>query len=108
MNDIIPSAEQTKVKTDFCAVCPDGKSPADPKSCSGFFSATLLDGGVPGAGSLTILPLNDSIAQQVDAKCIGATDGGPGSDCYDTFLICSLGILEEAVPEPAACTGDGG
>jgi len=38
-----PTAAQQKVKTDFCAQCPDGKSATYPTSCSTFFPSGSPD-----------------------------------------------------------------
>jgi hypothetical protein len=102
---IKPDAAQTKVKTGFCALCPDGKSPSTPDSCSGFFEST--DAGT--AFGEALLELNDSVANQIDTNCLSGSIPDAGvSDCEEAFDLCALPILQNAFTEPAVCQTDGG
>ncbi len=99
-----PTAAQTKLAQDYCAVCAaPGQSAA---ACASSFYPTDTDagvavGGVPGAG--TLLQYSDAVATNIDAQCVPADAGALG--CLG-FGVCALKTLAAAAPpEPAACTG---
>ena len=100
-----PTAAQAKVKADFCAQCPDGKSQAMPRSCSNFFLAPP-----PGAG-LYVQFGNDAIAAQMDKQCTGAsasTDGGAVTDCALRFFGCSMSVFAMHTASGSCSGGVGG
>lgn len=74
-----PTEAQAKVRDDFCAVCPDKPETGTVGPCSTFFTKDADAGiGIYGVGA-PILKVNDSIAAEIGAKCIGisfSADGG--------------------------------
>jgi hypothetical protein len=101
---LAPTLAQSKVKTDFCALCPDGQSARNPHACSSFFAVT--DGG--SSIGTAILELNDSVAEEVDQGCASGSHDSGIADCDVSFEICAATILEHTIVLPAACMTDAG
>jgi hypothetical protein len=103
-----PTAAQAKVKSDFCARCPDDPSPLGNKYCSNFYGSTDSIGSI-------VLRWNDTVASEVDRHCTSTlavseagADGGASVDCSGAFLRCAAGVIPSL---PAACQAsvpDGG
>jgi len=109
------TAAASKLKSDFCAVCPDGASRIDPTSCSGFFSGTDAGAGV----GLEVKLYADSLVDAMDAQCTGSAlatsdAGGTSTDCFERFEECVSHVAETAEESfepdaaPAACADAGG
>ncbi|HLK40420.1 MAG TPA: hypothetical protein VKU41_26895 [Polyangiaceae bacterium] len=103
LGDLSPA--QAKVKTDFCAQCPDGASRTRPLGCTNFFSLDVDDAGNSASPGTSVLLLNDDLVTMVDAKCTGpgAPDAGT-SDCAQAFQNCALSALFFDANLPAPCT----
>jgi hypothetical protein len=110
-----PTAAQTKVKNDFCSLCPDAAGSGTLDACSTFFRQDAdASSGIYGVG-VPLLKVNDTIAAEIGSKCIGSSGGRDGgsdagaSDACDplTFLACENTVVQ-ARTTPSACQGDGG
>ena len=101
-----PTAAQTKLAQDYCAVCAGSQTTAE--CASTFFTTTAGDSGVtvatgPGNG---LLGFSDTVATTVDTKCVPALGDGGLLACAATFRICEAQVSLAALPTaPAACTG---
>jgi hypothetical protein len=100
-----PTAAQQKVRADFCATCPDGKSTTFPTSCTDFFPSGAPDGSLLYGPGLFVLEYSVSIATQFDQMCTSASDAG---DCASAFFTCAAQVVSQAVALPSACYGDAG
>jgi hypothetical protein len=100
-----PTAAQTKLAQDYCAVCPRaGQTAAE---CVAGFYGNVNDAGATGVGGPgnAIFGLSDSVASSVDTQCIPKLGGDAGTfGCALTFDACLFPIVVAAVKPPAACT----
>jgi hypothetical protein len=121
---VAPSAEDDKVRSDFCAACPDSLD--NVPACAGFYyfadaglvDANLTDAGVTGSlgfGS-ELLELSPALTTEVDQQCTGPAllkvDAGQSASCYEQFLQCIRLVADGAQPDggamlPAACLDAG-
>jgi hypothetical protein len=98
-----PSAAFVKLKTDFCAACPDDPKQGTVRQCTDFLTAG--DGGNQGIGR-TLMVYSDAIAEQIDKQCLpGPADAGP-LGCGASFFACAFTSAQQATP--AACQADAG
>jgi hypothetical protein len=105
-----PTAAQAKVKSDFCAQCPDGADKNNPNACSQFFTVTYNDAGNTSSPGVLVLISGDALAQQIDQKCTGGTqqqDAGSGFGCAASFEICAAFTFAYASNTPQACNNQG-
>lgn len=100
-----PTPAQEKVKTDFCAQCPDGTSPSYPTSCSEFFAVGVDDAGQSTTVGNAVLAVSDALAATMDMQCTGAGAVDSGiSDCASSFKNCVGAIVHYDANLPAPCT----
>jgi hypothetical protein len=99
-----PTAAQAKVKTDFCAQCPDGTSASLPHACSDFFAFTVDDAGGSSSVGNAVLVAGDALAATIDSQCTGpaAIDSGI-ADCAKAFQSCAGSALLFNANLPAPC-----
>jgi hypothetical protein len=100
-----PTPAQEKVKTDFCAQCPDGTSSSYPNACSEFFAVGVDDAGNSTTVGNAVLAVSDDLAATMDMQCTGAgaVDSGV-SDCAVSFKNCVGAIVHYDANLPAPCT----
>jgi hypothetical protein len=100
-----PTTAQKKVKSDFCATCPDGASPAVPDACTNFFALTADDAGNIVAVGGGVLEVSDTLAATMDAQCTGTAASDSGNpDCAESFALCAGEVILFDANLPAACT----
>ncbi len=109
------SAAQTKLASDYCAVCA-GTAGLSLATCEGAFWGLDADAGTILAGiGYGALAYSDAIVGLVDTSCIPELDAGSQLGCIDPFAACigatTATAVTSAFPAPTACAGasaDGG
>jgi hypothetical protein len=100
-----PTPAQAKVKADFCAQCPDGRSAAVPASCSQFFNLAVNDAGQSTNVGSPVLGVSDGLAAIMDMQCTGAAAIDAGvADCATAFRSCVSSVVLFDANLPAPCT----
>jgi hypothetical protein len=101
-----PTAAQTKLAEDYCAVC-HGLNQTAADCVAGFYRSGPNEAGLPtlpGPGSSAIR-LSDSFATNVDAECIPKLVPEAGAlACTLAFDQCLLQTLTAVLKQPAACS----
>jgi hypothetical protein len=102
-----PTAAQTKLAEDYCAVCP-GLNQTTADCVAGFYgSGGANEAGIPtlpGPGNSAIR-LSDSFATNVDSQCIPKLAPEAGAiACTLTFDQCLFQALTAVFKQPAACS----
>ena len=100
-----PSAAQSKLAQDYCAICPRPNQTATDCVARFYTGAVANEAGTtvgPGNG---LFNLNDSVTGSIDSQCIPKIAADAGFfGCAFTFETCSLGVVLAAVgTAPAAC-----
>lgn len=111
VTSLSPTATQTTLAEDFCAVCAGTQTTS---ACESGFYAHGGDGGTQGPGAAA-LTLSDAVVTSIDGKCIAglSSDGGASAAaCAATFEACVEQTIFDDAPEPSGCTlassNDGG
>jgi hypothetical protein len=98
-----PSAALEKLKTDFCAACPDDPKEGSVRQCTDFLTAG--DGGNQGLGR-TLMVYSDAIVEQIDKQCLPVPADAGALGCGASFFACAMTSAQQATP--AACQVEAG
>jgi hypothetical protein len=104
-----PTATQSKLAQDYCAICPRANQ-TEAACVSGFYAPSApSEAGIPAVGPGNgFFGLSDSVASDIDTQCIAKITADAGAfGCAFTFDSCALQLALAAIGKAGlVCTPD--